>query len=100
MHGESCEKARFMNVAFVASSRCECQASLTAKLTEERYVVTGSAFRDGRRESAPAHAIEPSNAIFDIGWLCPFCGRNVMRTFAASALQRAPKQPSSQGKSA
>jgi hypothetical protein len=80
-----------MIVAFVAQSRCECQASLTAKLTEERYVVTGSAFRDGRRESAPAHAIHPEDEIFDVGWLCPFCGRNVMRTFAASALPRVPK---------
>ena len=77
-----------MTHVFVANSRCECQASLSAKLTEERYVVAGSAFRDGKREPAPAHTIHPENDVFDIGWLCPFCGRNVMRTFAACALQR------------
>ncbi len=77
-----------MTPIFVANSRCECQASLSAKLTEAHYVVNGSAFRDGKRESAPAHAIHPENEVFDVGWLCPFCGRNVMRTFAATALPR------------
>jgi len=80
-----------MSTVFVANSRCECQASLSAKLTGDRYVVAGSAYREGRRESAPAHAINPTSEVFDIGWLCPFCGRNVMRTFAASALQRATR---------
>ena len=77
-----------MSTVFVANSRCECQASLSARLTAERFVESGSAYRDGRRENAPAHAIHPEVEVFDIGWLCPFCGRNVMRTFAASALQR------------
>lgn len=80
-----------MTSAFVANSRCECQATLSARLTEDRYVVSGSAFREGRRENAPAHSIHPDQSVFDLGWLCPFCGRNVMRTFAASALQRAPR---------
>lgn len=73
---------------FVASSRCECQASLSAQLTEERFVIAGSASYLGQREIAPAHAIHPENATFDIGWLCPFCGRNVLRSFHAGALRR------------
>ncbi|MFO0553224.1 MAG: hypothetical protein U0271_32865 [Polyangiaceae bacterium] len=73
---------------FVASTRCECQATLTVLLTEQRYVVSGSAFLLGKREPAPAHAIHPEQPVFDIGVLCPFCNRNVMRTFAAVALQR------------
>lgn len=77
-----------MTPAYVASSRCECQASLTAELTEDRLPIHGSAFLLGKREPAPAHAIEPDRETFDIGWLCPFCGRNVMRTFAASALTK------------
>lgn len=77
-----------MTPALVANSRCECQASLTALLSEKRFVIAGSAFRGGRRENAPAHAISPEREVFDVGWLCPFCGRNTMRTFAASALSR------------
>lgn len=85
-----------MTSVYVASSRCECQASLTAELTEDRLPIAGSAFLLGKREPAPAHAIAPERETFDIGWLCPFCGRNVMRTFAASALtkKRAPKASS------
>ena len=30
------------------------------------------------RENAPAHAIHPEAPIFDVGWLCPFCGRNTL----------------------
>lgn len=78
-----------MSVSYVVSSRCECQATLSAQLTEERFVSAGSASYLGKREKAPAHAIHPENEVFDIGWLCPFCNRNVLRTFAASALRRA-----------
>jgi len=77
-----------MTPTFVASSRCECQATLSAQLTEQRFVVSGSALLLGRRENAPAHSIHPERDVFDIGWLCSFCGRNVLRTFAASALPR------------
>ncbi len=73
---------------FVASSRCECQATLSAQLTEQRFVVAGSAYYLGQRESAPAHAIHPERELFDIGWLCPFCGRNVLRSFHAGSLRR------------
>jgi hypothetical protein len=78
-----------MTPSFVASTRCECQATLTAELTEQRYVCSGTATYRGKRESAPAHSIHAEREIFDIGWLCPFCNRNVLRTFAASALRRA-----------
>ncbi len=77
-----------MTPSYVATSRCECQASLTAQLTEQRFVVSGSALLLGRREPAPAHSVHPEKDVFDIGWLCPFCGRNTLRTFAASALTR------------
>jgi hypothetical protein len=80
---------------FVASSRCECQATLSAQLTEQRYVIAGSANYLGQRESAPAHAIHPENERFDIGWLCPFCGRNVLRSFHAGALRRVSARASS-----
>jgi hypothetical protein len=73
---------------FLASSRCECQAALRAQLTDERFVVSGSAFYLGKRENAPAHSIHPEKQVFDVGWLCPFCGRNVLRTFAAASLPR------------
>lgn len=73
---------------FVVNSRCECQASLSAKLSEERFALEGSAFLHGDRENAPAHAIHPEAPVFDVGWLCPFCGRNTMRTFAVESLQR------------
>lgn len=77
-----------MTATFVATSRCECQATLSAQLTEQRFVVAGSALLLGKREKAPAHSIHPELETFDIGWLCPFCGRNVLRTFAAGALPR------------
>ena len=76
---------------YTASSRCECQASLNAELTEDRLAIHGTAFLLGQREIAPAHSIEAQDDVFDIAWLCPFCGRNVMRTFAASALRRIAK---------
>ncbi len=77
-----------MNPSFVASSRCECQAALSAELTDQRFVVSGTALYLGKRENAPAHAIHPEREVFDLAWLCPFCGRNTLRTFAAAALPR------------
>jgi hypothetical protein len=72
---------------FSVRSRCECQATLEATLDEQRHVLTGTASRGGNRELAPAHSIGASSELFDIGWLCPFCGRNTLRTFDASALR-------------
>jgi hypothetical protein len=80
---------------FVISSRCECQANLTATLDEHRHVVSGwatprGAASAGERERAPAHSINAQLDRFDVGWLCPFCGRNTLRTFYAGALRPAP----------
>jgi hypothetical protein len=83
---------------FLISSRCECQASLSAILDENRHVVSGWATR-GRaasgdaaaKERAPAHSINAHLERFDVGWMCPFCGRNTLRTFYAGALKRAPE---------
>lgn len=80
---------------WVAHSRCECQASLRAELDGDHQVVRGSAFLRGRRELAPSHTIGAKGpdgeltARFDLHWACPFCQRNVLRTFTAGALQRA-----------
>jgi len=63
---------------------------LTAILDEKRHVLGGSASHLGRKESAPAHSINAELDRFDVGWLCPFCGRNTMRTFYAGALRSAP----------
>jgi hypothetical protein len=68
------------------TSPCECQATLTAQLDAKRHVVAGYARRGGAREIAPAHSIGADGDRFDVGWLCPFCGRNTLRTFYAGAL--------------
>lgn len=72
---------------FQATSRCECQARLIAVLDEKRHVLEGYATHQGGREEAPAHSIHAELERFDIGWSCPFCGRNTMRTFYAGALR-------------
>lgn len=74
---------------YQATSRCECQAALTAVLDEGRHVLQGSAARLGAREIAPAHSIGAEReSSFDIAWACPFCGRNTLRTFHAGGLRR------------
>jgi hypothetical protein len=70
-----------------ATSRCECQAILTAVLDDRRQVLHGVASHRGAKENAPAHSIGADRESFDIGWLCPFCGRNTLRTFSAGALR-------------
>lgn len=72
---------------YVAESRCECQARLSATLDDKRHVLEGAALRLGDKETAPAHSINAHLDRFDIGWLCPFCGRNTLRTFYAGALR-------------
>jgi hypothetical protein len=68
-------------------SRCECQATLVAELDEERRVLRGVA-RDsrGRERLAPATAMHVKNGRFDVGFFCPFCTRNTLRSFDAEAL--------------
>jgi hypothetical protein len=76
-----------MKVATVYSV-CECQAPLGAEVDEKRYVVRGWA-KDGRRKrelNAPANSIGPERVRFDVGWMCPICTRNVLRSFDASGL--------------
>jgi len=69
-------------------SRCECQASLSASLNQQRYVLSGWATEQRRRrqESCPAHSIDADKDVFQVAWLCPFCGRNTLRVFYAGAL--------------
>lgn len=98
---------------FLISSRCECQASLSATLDESRHVVAAWAARrrgatqdTAGKELAPAHSINAHLDRFDVAWLCPFCGRNTLRTFYAGALKRvspaadtAPAEPAPGGAS-
>ena len=89
-----------MKTALVLT-RCECQASLGAELDEKRVVVHGFA-RDPRRRRelpAPAIAMGTDKQVFDVGWYCPFCIRNVLRSFDASGLayrESAASAPSAQ----
>ena len=69
------------------STRCECQATLSAVLDEKRHVLTGQASRRRAKERAAAHSIHAENERFDVAWLCPFCGRNTLRTFHVGALR-------------
>jgi len=69
------------------STRCECQATLTAVLDEKRHVLMGQASRRGAKERAAAHSIHAEQERFDIAWLCPCCGRNTLRTFHVGALR-------------
>jgi hypothetical protein len=68
-------------------SVCECQAHLCAELDEQRVVLRGWA-RDARKLelAAPANAIGAERERFDVGWACPFCTRNTLRSFSASGL--------------
>jgi hypothetical protein len=74
---------------YSVNSRCECQANLTATLDENHKVIAGAASRGGSREVAPANSIGATAERFDIGWACPFCGRNTMRSFYVGALRSA-----------
>lgn len=73
------------------SSVCECQARLAARLDERRVVLEGwaSPARTTARQAAPAHAIDAGSAMFRVGWACPYCGRNTLRSFDAAALEYA-----------
>jgi hypothetical protein len=71
-------------------TRCECQATLTAEVDENRVVLRGAA-RDPRRNRflpAPANAVlsEGGDTKFAVGWLCPWCTRNTLRSFDTTAL--------------
>lgn len=76
-----------MNQATI-QSRCECQAALWASLNQQRYVIAGWATdpRRPRQETCAAHSINADQEQFQVAWLCPFCGRNTLRSFYAGAL--------------
>lgn len=68
-------------------SVCECQTRLECTLDEKRFVLTAWAIdATGNRERSPAHSIGAERPRFDVAWLCPVCGRNTLRSFAAEAL--------------
>jgi len=69
----------------VFRSRCECQASLTAEVATDGRVLSGRAALRGHTELAPATRTRADGVRLDIGWQCPFCGRNTLRTFDLSA---------------
>lgn len=69
-----------------ATSRCECQARLVAEVTETGTVVRGMASAGGSEQLAPATTVSRGAAQLDVGWLCPFCGRNTLRSFAVASL--------------
>ena len=69
------------------NTRCECQGWLTAQVDEAGRVVSGSARKGrGELETAPAIALYAGHAQFQIGWLCPICGRNTLRSFERAGL--------------
>ena len=77
-----------MKIARV-ESRCECQAQLVAELNEAHSVVRG--FMDdrgrGRELLAPANATKKiATKQVEVGWSCPNCTRNTLRTFNLEAL--------------
>lgn len=75
-----------MKVARV-SSRCECQVHLFAELDEQRIALRGWAVDSRNQElPAPANSMGTEHERFDVGWACPFCTRNVLRSFNGSAL--------------
>jgi len=71
----------------IVESKCECQAKLVAELDEQRRVLRGTA-RDerGRERLAPANTMFPDRPRFDVGFMCPFCTRNTLRSFEAEGL--------------
>ena len=77
-----------MKIARV-ESRCECQAHLVAELDEARSVVRGFAsdYARGREISAPANVTKKiGEKQVDVGWSCPMCTRNTLRTFNVESL--------------
>lgn len=68
-------------------TRCECQGRLSAIVDESGAVLSGSArVGKGAPELAPATAMNAGKDQFRIGWLCPLCGRNTLRSFYRGAL--------------
>lgn len=70
----------------VVQSACECQARLGAELDEQRRVVRGWARQRTRELASPANTLGLGKETFQVGWACPFCTRNTLRSFDAGAL--------------
>jgi hypothetical protein len=67
-------------------SVCECQAKLVAVLDEQRHVMRGAASYRGRELPAPSSTVGAKAETLDVGFMCPFCTRNTLRSFHASTL--------------
>ena len=77
-----------MKIARV-ESRCECQAQLVAELDEAHTVLRGfvSDRARGRELVAPANTTKAlDTTTVDVGWSCPVCTRNTLRTFNVGTL--------------
>ncbi len=88
-----------MKIARV-QSLCECQATLVAELNEQQAVVRGWAIDRGRGREwvAPANATQRAkSAQVDVGWSCPLCTRNTLRSFNAGALAYRESAPAKAG---
>jgi hypothetical protein len=70
----------------VVQSVCECQAHLGAELDEQRRALRGWARQRNRELSAPSNSMFGGGNAFQVGWACPFCTRNTLRSFDAEAL--------------
>lgn len=68
-------------------SRCECQTRLRAQVSESGTVLGGTAIFQGQSYDAPATGMNVGHSQFQVGWLCTFCGRNVVRSFYRGALE-------------
>ena len=84
--------ALLMSTHYELTSHCECQATLGARLDEQRLVLDGWCTRHGAREKAQAMSLGASATAerFDVSWHCPRCGRNSLRTFHEGALIAVP----------
>jgi hypothetical protein len=83
-------------MSFNVSTRCECQAILSATLDERRIARDGRASYRGAQIVAPSHSIGATLERFDVAWLCPFCGRNTIRSFDAGGLAAASEPDASE----
>ncbi len=82
---------------------------MSADVTEDGRVSSGTARARGRREVAPVTRVQGGVEVktgaggpatvdqVNVGWLCPFCGRNTLRVFDLGAVtfrerDRAPSE--------
>ncbi len=76
---------------------CECQARLGAELDEQQLALRGWARcrHEQHAKAAPVTHMKGGGGNFQLGWACPCCGRNTLRSFHASALvyEAAPEAP-------